>query len=79
MDTMIIHDKLNPEDLKRWRNVCSYYNALQDNPLAFDNHHSAAVHQRYFEVSGELVERYEVPVEENYSISPYTGYIFVSA
>ncbi len=72
----VVHTELSADDLARWRQAAARRDALDDNPAAFTQVESVAVHREFFEVSGEFYEKYEVPPDGYAMMSPFTGEIY---
>lgn len=69
--------RLDSEDLVRFRYVCARWEALNSRPEAFSASEAVQIHLDYFNIIGELAEKYDFTDADRYRIDPATGAIFV--
>lgn len=71
----ITSDKLRPDDLEILRETEARKRVLRMKPNAFTPDQAIAIEKDYFRVMGDIAGRYEVDVDENWSVSCFTGQI----
>lgn len=75
--TLIGH--LDPEDLTRWQLLTAKQEAQSRAPSHFSAREIEEHELTYLRIGQEFCERYAIPAEESWKISPYTGVIYVEA
>ncbi len=76
MSTTRTFGVLEPSDLKRYRRILAQQHLLQSWTVPVVPFEDAArILERYWEFMGDVSEKYNVPPDSNYSVSPWTGVI----